>query len=85
MGSATAGQEGVPENRLRMSSEPHSERILFEVRLVLADRSQVVRVRDSDVATAHATLRAHYPGWEPVSTVRWQGEGWASVPGIPAA
>jgi hypothetical protein len=61
-----------------MRGEPPTEpqRYLFEVTLILAEQSKVVRVREPDATHARATLAAHYPGWQPVEIQRWGGEGW---------
>ncbi|HJY45833.1 MAG TPA: hypothetical protein VJ301_14520 [Propionibacteriaceae bacterium] len=59
-------------------SEPR--RYLYEIRLVLAEQSKLVRVRAPDADHARATLALQYPGWRAVHTTRWGGDDWVLAP-----
>lgn len=56
--------------------EPVIVRELYEVRIALASRYLVVRVREVDPDAAKLAVLDHHPGWDLVEITRWQGEGW---------
>lgn len=59
-----------------MIVEPVIQRDLYEVRIALATRWMVIRVREVDAEAATLAVLAHHPGWDLVEVTRWQGEGW---------
>ena len=63
-----------------MIREPVIERDLYEVRIALASRWMLIRVREVDVEAAKRAVLLHHPGWDHVSTRRWMGEGWVPAP-----